>query len=159
MKGGTMRLGSYPCKLKLGSMAHRIYGEEEINERHRHRFEVNSHYLPQLADAGLRAAGMSPDGLLPETIELDGHRWFFGCQFHPEYKSKPINPHPVFVSFVRAALDFREVRESPKAKKSASKASRAKSRGKKGSSKGGDADAELAGSLLQVSPGGVSAES
>ncbi len=158
MKGGTMRLGSYPCKLKVGSLAHKIYGEEEIEERHRHRFEVNSNYLPQLADAGLRAAGMSPDGLLPETVELDGHRWFFGCQFHPEYKSKPINPHPVFVSFVRAALDFREVRESPKAKKSASKASKGKGR-KKGPSKGEEVDAELASSLLQVSPGGVSAES
>jgi CTP synthase len=159
MKGGTMRLGTYPCKLKVGSLAHKIYGEEEIHERHRHRFEVNSSYLPQLAEAGLRAAGMSPDGLLPETIELDGHRWFFGCQFHPEYKSKPISPHPVFVSFVRAALDFREVRESPKTTKSGSKASKAKTRGKKGSSKDGEADAELAGSLLQVSPGGVSAES
>jgi len=159
MKGGTMRLGAYPCKLKVGSLAHRIYGVEEIHERHRHRFEVNSSYLPQLADAGLRAAGMSPDGLLPETVELDGHRWFFGCQFHPEYKSKPISPHPIFVSFVRAALDYREVRESPKAKKAGAKASKTRSRRKKDSSKGGEADAELAGSLLQVSPGGVSAES
>ena len=159
MKGGTMRLGSYPCQLKVGSLAHKIYGADEIHERHRHRFEVNSHYLPQLAENGLKAAGMSPDGLLPETVELDGHPWFFGCQFHPEYKSKPTRPHPIFVSFVRAALDFRELRDGSKAKKASSKAAKSKTRPKKAASTSGEVEAELAGSLLQVSPGGVSAES
>ena len=158
MKGGTMRLGSYPCKLKPGSLAHKIYGVDEIHERHRHRFEVNSHYLPQLAEAGLQAAGMSPDGQLPETIELDGHRWFFGCQFHPEYKSKPANPHPVFVSFVRAALDFRALRDKEQDDLSSSESAGAEAASETKPGKAG-ADAELAGSLLQVSPGGISAES
>jgi len=163
MKGGTMRLGSYPCHLKVGSLAHRIYGAEEIHERHRHRFEVNSSYLPQLAEAGLKAAGMSPDGLLPETIELEGHPWFFGCQFHPEYKSKPTRPHPIFVSFVRAALEFHAARddstEDGLAESPSTATGKGHKKGGKGEGQGEEVDAELAGSLLQVSPGGVSAES
>ncbi len=103
--GGTMRLGAYPCLVEEGSLIHGVYGESEISERHRHRYEVNINYKPALERAGLRFSGMSPDGRLPEMIELPGHPWFVGVQFHPELKSRPFAPHPLFAAFVCAALD------------------------------------------------------
>jgi CTP synthase len=103
--GGTMRLGAYPCRLAPGSLVHAIYEADEISERHRHRYEVNINYVNRLSAAGLRFVGMSPDGRLPEIVELPDHPWFIGVQFHPELKSKPFAPHPLFASFVRAALD------------------------------------------------------
>ena len=111
--GGTMRLGAYPCQLEEGTLAARTYGESEISERHRHRYEVNQKYMPQLTEAGLTVAGMSPDGKFVEMVELQDHPWFLGCQFHPEYKSKPTDPHPLFVSYIRAALDEKERRRNP----------------------------------------------
>jgi CTP synthase len=102
--GGTMRLGAYPCKLKEGSLARRIYGTPEISERHRHRYEVNQKYLQNLSEHGLVISGLSPDGKFVEMVELPDHPWFLGCQFHPEYKSKPTEPHPLFVSYIAAAL-------------------------------------------------------
>ncbi|HEY8484905.1 MAG TPA: CTP synthase [Longimicrobiales bacterium] len=106
--GGTMRLGAYPCRLRPGSRAHEIYGVLEISERHRHRYEVNNAYRDVLAEHGLRFSGVSPDGNLVEIIELPSHPWFLGCQFHPELKSRPMRPHPLFASFVGAALERRE---------------------------------------------------
>ncbi len=103
--GGTMRLGLYPCCLKPGSLAASIYDEALIYERHRHRYEVNIHYRELLTAAGLSFSGMSPDGRLPEIVELPGHPWFMGVQFHPELMSKPFAPHPLFASFIKAALD------------------------------------------------------
>ncbi|MGB5161927.1 MAG: CTP synthase [Thermoanaerobaculia bacterium] len=111
--GGTMRLGAYPCNLQEGTLADRTYGVEEISERHRHRYEVNQKYLPQLVEGGLKVAGMSPDGKFVEMVELDDHPWFLGCQFHPEYKSKPTDPHPLFVSYIKAALDESKRRQDP----------------------------------------------
>ena len=101
--GGTMRLGSYPCKIKSKTLAKNIYKEKFIDERHRHRYEVNNIYEMQLMKKGLIFSGISPDGLLPEIIELNNHPWFLGVQFHPELKSRPFNPHPIFKSFVLAA--------------------------------------------------------
>ncbi len=103
--GGTMRLGAYPAKLAKGSQVAKIYGETSISERHRHRYEVNTRYRARLEEAGLRFCGMSPDGLLPEIIELPGHPWFIGVQFHPELKSRPFEPHPLFASFIAAAVE------------------------------------------------------
>ena len=103
--GGTMRLGAYEAVLAPGSQVSRIYGATNISERHRHRYEVNINYKARLEDKGLRFSGMSPDGELPEIVELPGHPWFIGVQFHPELKSKPFEPHPLFTSFIRAALD------------------------------------------------------
>ncbi|HXV73220.1 MAG TPA: gamma-glutamyl-gamma-aminobutyrate hydrolase family protein, partial [Sphingomonadales bacterium] len=102
--GGTMRLGAYPAKLKKGSQVAGIYGATEISERHRHRYEVNIAYKERLEKEGLMFSGMSPDGELPEIVELKGHPWFIGVQFHPELKSKPFAPHPLFASFVAAAV-------------------------------------------------------
>lgn len=102
--GGTMRLGAYPAKLQKGSLVANIYGSEDISERHRHRYEVNTTYKKQLEDAGLIFSGMSPDGKLPEIIEMKDHPWFIGVQFHPELKSKPFAPHPLFTSFIEAAV-------------------------------------------------------
>ncbi len=102
-KGGTMRLGAYPCALEEGSLVRHIYGVPLIAERHRHRYEVNTRYQARLEAAGLRFSGMSPDGRLPEIIELPGHPWFVGVQFHPELRSQPMHPHPLFADFVRAA--------------------------------------------------------
>ncbi len=110
--GGTMRLGAYPCRLKEGTLARRIYGAAEISERHRHRYEVNQKYLQTLVDHGLTVSGLSPDGKFVEMVELTDHPWFLGCQFHPEYKSKPTEPHPLFVSYIAAALAHKEGRES-----------------------------------------------
>jgi CTP synthase len=103
--GGTMRLGAYPALLQRGSRANEIYGTTEISERHRHRYEVNTGYRGRLEQRGLRFSGMSPDGLLPEMIEYEDHPWFIGVQFHPELKSRPFEPHPLFASFVGAAVD------------------------------------------------------
>ncbi|MFT8736476.1 MAG: CTP synthase [Zymomonas mobilis] len=102
--GGTMRLGAYPAVLKAGSQITEIYNSREITERHRHRYEVNIHYKEALEKGGLVFSGMSPDGLLPEIVERPDHPWFIGVQFHPELKSKPFDPHPLFSSFVAAAL-------------------------------------------------------
>ncbi|MBL8671451.1 MAG: CTP synthase [Alphaproteobacteria bacterium] len=102
--GGSMRLGAYDCYLAEGSLIREIYGTDRISERHRHRYEVNIDYKDRLEQVGLRFAGMSPDGVLPETIELPGHPWYLGVQFHPELKSKPFEPHPLFKSFIRAAI-------------------------------------------------------
>ena len=109
-KGGTMRLGAWPCRLREGSQVRRIYGAEDISERHRHRFEVNPDYFEAIEDGGLQITGRSPDGRLAEMVELPGHAYFVGCQFHPEFKSRPLEPHPLFVAFVKAALAQRERR-------------------------------------------------
>jgi CTP synthase len=101
--GGTMRLGAYPAHLKPGSRIAKIYGRQDISERHRHRYEVNSSYRERLEAHGLSFAGMSPDGLLPETVEIPDHPWFIGVQYHPELKSRPFDPHPLFASFIEAA--------------------------------------------------------
>ena len=103
--GGTMRLGAYDARLKPGSRVAEIYGTTEISERHRHRYEVNINYVPQLEAHGLVFSGLSPDGELPEIVEIPDHPWFIGVQFHPELKSKPFDPHPLFASFIKAALD------------------------------------------------------
>jgi CTP synthase len=102
--GGTMRLGAYTALLERGSRVANIYGEVDISERHRHRYEVNTGYMARLEEHGMRFAGMSPDGLLPEIIEYADHPWFIGVQFHPELKSRPFEPHPLFASFVEAAV-------------------------------------------------------
>jgi len=103
--GGTMRLGAYPAVLQRGSRVSQIYDATEISERHRHRYEVNTAYKDRLAQHGMRFSGMSPDGLLPEIIEYDDHPWFIGVQFHPELKSRPFAPHPLFASFIGAAVE------------------------------------------------------
>jgi len=105
--GGTMRLGSYPCHLKPETQARRVYGEETITERHRHRFEVNNAYLAELQSKGLIVSGTSPDGRLVEIVELRDHPWFVACQFHPEFKSRPNRPHPLFMGFVEAMASHR----------------------------------------------------
>jgi len=104
--GGTLRLGAYPCVIKQGTLAQKAYGEEEIFERHRHRYEFNNAFLGELEGHGLIVSGKSPDSTLMEIIELQGHPWFLGCQFHPEFKSKPTAPHPLFREFIRAALAY-----------------------------------------------------
>ena len=101
--GGTMRLGAYPCQLQPGSRAHKIYQTDEVSERHRHRYEVNNAYRDTFAEFGLKCSGLSPDGSLVEMVELPTHPWFVGCQFHPELRSRPTRPHPLFASFVAAA--------------------------------------------------------
>jgi CTP synthase len=104
--GGTMRLGAYPACLAPGSRVHAIYGgATQISERHRHRYEVNINYRERLEAAGVRFSGLSPDGALPEIIEIDDHPWFVGVQFHPELKSKPFDPHPLFAAFIKAAVE------------------------------------------------------
>jgi len=110
--GGTLRLGAYPCVLESGSFAHRAYGTERIEERHRHRFEFNVEFRDRLVEAGLVISGTSPDGALVEIVEITDHPWFLGCQFHPEFKSKPMQPHPLFRDFIAAALAFQADRES-----------------------------------------------
>lgn len=103
-KGGTMRLGAYPCRLMEGSLALKAYGRKLISERHRHRYEFNNAYQEALEKVGVRFSGVSPDQQLVEIIELKGHPWFLGCQFHPEFKSKPMAPHPLFREFIKASL-------------------------------------------------------
>lgn len=102
--GGTMRLGAYPAVLAKGSLVAEEYGTLEIEERHRHRYEVNVDYKETLEASGLRFSGLSPDGILPEIVENPDHPWFIGVQYHPELKSRPFAPHPLFTGFVRAAL-------------------------------------------------------
>jgi CTP synthase len=109
-KGGTMRLGSYPCKLKDGTKAREIYGQELVHERHRHRYEFNNAYKAQFEAAGMVFSGLNVELGLVEMIELPDHPYFLGCQFHPEFKSKPFRPHPLFAGFIRAALAFRDAR-------------------------------------------------
>jgi CTP synthase len=108
MKGGTMRLGAYPCELKKDSLAWHIYKKKEIQERHRHRYEFNSHYLQQFEEAGMFASGINPTTQLVEIMELKNHRYFIGVQFHPELKSTVANPHPLFSRFVKEAIEFRK---------------------------------------------------
>lgn len=103
--GGTMRLGAYPAVLAEGSLVAEAYGTNEISERHRHRYEVNIEYRQSLEDVGLRFSGVSPDGILPEIVEIPGHPWFVGVQFHPELKSRPFDPHPLFSGFIGAAVE------------------------------------------------------
>jgi CTP synthase len=103
--GGTMRLGAYPASLRRGSRVSAVYGgATEISERHRHRYEVNTTYKDRLEQQGLRFSGLSPDGILPEIVEYEDHPWFIGVQFHPELKSRPFEPHPLFASFIEAAM-------------------------------------------------------
>jgi CTP synthase len=108
--GGTMRLGAYACRLAEGSFAHQAYGANEISERHRHRYEFNREFEPALTRHGMRLTGQTPDGLYVEICEVPDHPWFLGCQFHPEFKSKPLEPHPLFAAFLGAALEHREAR-------------------------------------------------
>ncbi len=103
--GGTMRLGAYESTLKAGTRIAEIYGSTDISERHRHRYEVNVDYKDRLEECGLVFSGMSPDGVLPETVEYADHPWFIGVQYHPELKSRPFEPHPLFASFIAAAMD------------------------------------------------------
>jgi CTP synthase len=105
--GGTMRLGAWNCKLEPGSLAQQAYGANEINERHRHRYEFNREYESVLTAGGLKISGATPDGTYVEIVEIPGHPYFLGCQFHPEFKSKPLEPHPLFSSFVKAAYENR----------------------------------------------------
>jgi CTP synthase len=105
-KGGTMRLGSYPCDIKKDTLAYKIYDSEHISERHRHRWEFNNKYLQQFEEAGMIASGRNPDTRLVEIIELKDHPFFIGVQFHPELKSTVENPQPVFVAFVKAAKEY-----------------------------------------------------
>jgi CTP synthase len=104
-KGGTMRLGAYPCQLEEGSLARRVYKRQKVSERHRHRYEFNNAYRDQLQSAGLVFSGLSPDGSLVEMIELPDHPWFIASQFHPEFRSRPMDCHPLFRGFIRAALE------------------------------------------------------
>ncbi len=106
--GGTMRLGAYVCRLAEGSFAEQAYGTNEISERHRHRYEFNREYEQILTEHGLRLTGQTPDGVYVEICEYPDHPWFLGCQFHPEFKSKPLEPHPLFTAFLGAALEYRE---------------------------------------------------
>jgi CTP synthase len=104
--GGTLRLGSYPCNLKKATLAHKAYAQDEIDERHRHRYEFNPEFREKLEAAGLVVSGTSPDNTLVEIVELQDHPWFLGCQFHPEFKSKPMQPHPLFRDFIKASLKY-----------------------------------------------------
>jgi CTP synthase len=108
--GGTMRLGAYPCVIEKDTLAYRVYGEVEISERHRHRYEYNREYEELLTSYGLKISGSSPDKNFVEIVELEDHPWFLACQFHPEFKSKPLKPHPLFESFIKAAAEFRSRR-------------------------------------------------
>ncbi len=106
-KGGTMRLGSYPCKLKNGTLSHKAYHRDQIQERHRHRYEFNNKYKVKMEQQGMVISGTSPNGRLVEIVEVTDHPWFVGCQFHPEFQSKPDRPHPLFRDFVKASLKKR----------------------------------------------------
>lgn len=109
--GGTLRLGAYPCVLEEGSLAAQVYGERQIRERHRHRYEVNNDYREELAEHGMRLSGLSPDGRIVEMVELPGHMWFAATQAHPEFKSRPNRPHPLFKGFIGAALSWKEMKD------------------------------------------------
>jgi CTP synthase len=106
-KGATMRLGAYPCALKRGTLTHSAYRADEISERHRHRYEINNRYREIFEKNGLVLSGLSPDGELVEIIEIENHPWFVGCQFHPEFKSTPLNPHPLFRDFIKVAIEYK----------------------------------------------------
>ncbi|HEX9021982.1 MAG TPA: CTP synthase [Nitrospirota bacterium] len=112
-KGGSMRLGAYPCKIDKGTLAYQAYGAGEISERHRHRYEFNNMYRDKLRAAGMVISGVSPDGELVEIVELKDHPWFLGCQFHPEFRSTPRKPHPLFTAFIAAALKNHETGKRP----------------------------------------------
>jgi CTP synthase len=105
-KGATMRLGAYPCQLENDTLAYFAYGADNISERHRHRYEFNNAFKDQLVESGLVISGTSPDGELVEIVEIKDHPWFLGCQFHPEFKSRPMQPHPLFREFIKAALQY-----------------------------------------------------
>jgi CTP synthase len=109
--GGTMRLGSFPCRLEPGTRAREAYKKELIHERHRHRYEVNDAFKAQLCAKGMKFSGICPDNGLVEMIELPDHPWFVGCQFHPELKSRATNPHPLFRDFVKASMQYKEAKE------------------------------------------------
>ncbi|RMF21534.1 MAG: CTP synthase [Deltaproteobacteria bacterium] len=112
--GGTMRLGAYPCTIREGTLAHRIYGKKHISERHRHRYEFNTHYRDQIEKGGMVLSGTSPDGTLVEMVEIPSHPWFLASQFHPEFKSRPLDCHPIFKGFIKAALARRrELAQTP----------------------------------------------
>jgi CTP synthase len=110
--GGTMRLGAWICKLTPGSQAHKAYGSLEISERHRHRYEFNREYEALLTGAGLKITGATPDGTYVEIIEIGDHPYFLGCQFHPEFKSKPLEPHPLFKAFIGASYEDGKARRT-----------------------------------------------
>ncbi len=112
--GGTMRLGAWPCKIETGTLAYRVYGQTEISERHRHRYEFNREYEEPMVAAGLRISGSTPDGTYVEMIEIPGHPFFIGCQFHPEFKSKPLEPHPLFKAFVGASYEHGQKKKAQK---------------------------------------------
>jgi CTP synthase len=120
--GGTMRLGKYPCRLTPGSSAWDMYGSDEVWERHRHRYEVNPEYVPLFEEKGLVVSGKSPDRIFVEVIELPDHPWFLACQFHPEFKSRPYDPHPIFKSFIGAAVEHRRQRLAEAADEDSAKA-------------------------------------
>ncbi|HXJ11432.1 MAG TPA: CTP synthase [Candidatus Limnocylindrales bacterium] len=120
--GGTMRLGAWPCKLEPGSLANKAYGKTEISERHRHRYEFNREYEKTLVAAGLRITGRTPDDNYVEIIEAPNHPWFLGCQFHPEFKSKPLEPHPLFAAFIGASLEHKLQKTRPASATSATEA-------------------------------------
>lgn len=111
-KGGTLRLGAYPCVIRPGSTMERCYGETQISERHRHRYEFNNDYRQLLQDKGLVLSGTSPDGRLVETVELSDRPFYVGVQYHPEFKSRPNRPHPLFKGFIGAALECAEERKA-----------------------------------------------
>jgi len=106
--GGTMRLGAQTCLLESGSLAAQLYGDDSVDERHRHRYEVNNDYIPRLEQLGLKVAGRSVDGTLVEMIEIEDHPWFVACQFHPEFTSSPLKSHPLFKGFIEAAISQSE---------------------------------------------------
>ena len=106
--GGTLRLGSYPCVLAKDSKAYALYGEETIHERHRHRYEVNNYYRDDLEKNGMKLSGLSPDGRIVEMLEIPEHPWFVATQAHPEFKSRPNHPHPLFKGFVGASLEYQD---------------------------------------------------
>ena len=109
-KGGTMRLGAYPCMIKENTLAHKAYGISDISERHRHRYEFNNAFIDRLEEKGLIISGTSPDAELVEIVEIKDHPWYLGCQFHPEFKSSPMDPHPLFREFIRASLAYSKAR-------------------------------------------------
>jgi CTP synthase len=116
-KGGSMRLGAYPCRLEEGSLVLEAYNKKLIYERHRHRYEFNNNYMDLLGKAGMVFSGVSPDKGLVEIIELNDHPWFLGCQFHPEFRSKPMDPHPLFRDFIKASLNYGKKKSNPRKKR------------------------------------------
>jgi CTP synthase len=110
-KGATMRLGAYPCVLAPDTLAHKTYGQSEISERHRHRYEVNNEYRDPLSESGMLLSGVSPDERLVEMVEVSNHPYFVGCQFHPEFKSRPMDPHPLFATFITASLAYHDLKK------------------------------------------------